>query len=139
MHHWLVKQEPDSYAWTQFVADGKTNWEGVRNFQARNNLRAMSRGDSVLFYASGDTKAVLGVARVNRAAFLDATAEPGGGDWVAVELAAVAPLKQPVTLATIKATASLRETLLVRHSRLSVMPLTAAQFQAIVKLGHGTG
>ena len=135
MNHWLVKQEPDSYAWTTFVSDGRATWDGVRNFQARNNLRGMRQGDAVLFYASGEPKSVLGIARVTRAAFPDPTADEG--DWSAVELEPVAALKQPVPLATIKATAALQQILLVRHSRLSVMPLLAEAFDAIVKLGGG--
>lgn len=135
MNHWLVKQEPDSYAWTTFVADGRATWDGVRNFQARNNLRGMRQGDAVLFYASGEPKSVLGIARVTRAAFPDPTADEG--DWSAVELEPVAALKQPVPLATIKATVALQQILLVRHSRLSVMPLSAEAFDVIVKLGGG--
>ncbi len=137
MNHWLVKQEPESYAWNTLVADRRAVWDGVRNYQARNNLRAMKAGDEVLFYASGDTKSVVGVARVVRAAYPDPSASAKDGDWSAVDLAPVAALKQPVPLATIKATAGLQEILLVRHSRLSVMPLPAAAFEAIVKLGGG--
>lgn len=137
MNHWLVKQEPESYAWQTFVSDGRTTWDGVRNFAARNHLRAMRTGDLVLFYESGGPKQVVGIARVTREAFPDPTAEPGEGDWSTVELEAVARLKQPVTLATIKATPALREMPLLRQSRLSVMPLTRDQFDAIVKLGGG--
>jgi predicted RNA-binding protein with PUA-like domain len=137
MNHWLVKQEPESYAWDTFVADQRTAWEGVRNFQARNNLRAMAKGDLVLFYASGDTKAVVGIAKVARAAYPDPSAAAGAGDWSAVDLAPVAALRQAVPLATIKATPALREILLVRHTRLSVMPLPKPAFEAIVKLGGG--
>jgi predicted RNA-binding protein with PUA-like domain len=138
MKHWLVKQEPESYAWDQFVADGGTTWDGVRNFQARNHLRAMERGDEVLFYASGGPKSVVGVARVRREAFPDPTATPDEGDgWVAVELEPVAALKRTVPLAEIKAAAALAEILLLRQSRLSVMPLTPRQFAAIVGLGGG--
>jgi predicted RNA-binding protein with PUA-like domain len=137
MSHWLVKQEPESYAWETFVADRRTVWDGVRNFQARNNLRAMQRGDEVLFYASGKPKSVVGIARVRRSAFPDPTAKAGDGDWSAVELEAVAALREPVPLATIKAAPPLQDMLLVRHSRLSVMPLTKAQFDTIVKFGGG--
>jgi predicted RNA-binding protein with PUA-like domain len=137
MNHWLVKQEPETYAWTVFVADGHATWDGVRNYQARNNLRGMRRGDLVLFYASGDDKSVVGIARVAREAFPDPTATPDDGDWSAVDLEPVAALKAPVSLATIKATPALKDILLVRHSRLSVMPLTAAAFDTIVKLGGG--
>ena len=137
MNHWLVKQEQDTYAWATFVADGSARWDGVRNYQARNNLRAMRRGDPVLFYASGDDKSVVGLARVAREAFPDPTATPEDGDWSAVDLEPVAALKSPVSLATIKATPALKDILLVRHSRLSVMPLTTAAFDTIVKLGGG--
>jgi predicted RNA-binding protein with PUA-like domain len=130
---WLVKQEPESYSWDSFVRDGSTLWEGVRNYQARNNLNAMAKGDSVLFYASGGPKEVVGIATVSKAAFPDATADEPG--WVAVELKAVRPLARPVTLAQIKAEPKLSEILLVRNSRLSVIPLKAAEFDRIVELG----
>src|SRR5207302_5642719 len=97
---WLVKQEPSDYSWTDFVADGSTSWTGVRNFAARNNLRRMSNGDQVLFYHSGEDKAVVGIAKVARTAYRDATAKEG--DWSAVDLAAVKSLRILVTLAEIK-------------------------------------
>jgi len=131
---WLVKQEPESYAWEAFVRDGRATWDGVRNYQARNHLKAMARGDRVLFYATGDSKSVMGIAAVARAAFPDPTAEEPG--WVAVELRPLEPLPHPVTLARIKADPSLRQTALVRHSRLSVMPLAEAEFARIVELGR---
>lgn len=129
---WLVKQEPEAYSWEQFLRDGTTAWEGVRNFQARNHLRAMRKGDLVLFYASVTTKAVLGVAEVVREAFPDTTAEEG--DWSAVELKAVRTLAKPVTLEQIKAEPSLKDIGLLRQSRLSVMPLAKAAFDRIVAL-----
>jgi predicted RNA-binding protein with PUA-like domain len=131
--HWLVKQEPESYAWADFEKDGRTSWEGVRNYQARNNLNGMSRGDPVLFYASGDMKSVIGIASVTKTAYPDPTAEEPG--WTAVELKAVRPLKHPVTLAQVKATPALADILLVRNSRLSVMPLSAEAYAAIVGMG----
>jgi predicted RNA-binding protein with PUA-like domain len=131
--YWLVKQEPESYSWESFVGDGRTLWEGVRNFQARNNLKAMAKGDSVLFYASGGPKAVMGTASVSKAAFPDATADEPG--WVAVELKAGKALARPVTLAEIKADSELAGILLVRNSRLSVMPLNREAFERIVRLG----
>jgi len=131
--HWLVKQEPDSYAWADFEKDGRTSWEGVRNYQARNNLNGMGRGDPVLFYASGDLKSVMGIAAVSKTSYPDPTAEEPG--WVAVELKAVRPLKRPVTLAQVKAVPALADILLVRNSRLSVMPLSAEAFAAIVAMG----
>ena len=131
--YWLVKQEPGAYAWTAFVKDGRTCWDGVRNFQARNHLRAMRAGDRVLFYASGGPKAVLGIAEVTKPAFPDPTAgEPG---WVAVELRPVRPLAHPVLLAQIKDEEALRGVALLRQSRLSVMPLTKGEFARIVELG----
>ncbi len=133
--HWLVKQEPEEYAWADLVRDGRTDWTGVRNFQARNHLRAMRVGDPVLFYASVTTKAVLGVARVSRAAFADPTATADEGDWSAVELTAVRALARPVTLGMIKAEPGLAEIALLRQSRLSVMPLRAAEFARLVELG----
>src|SRR3954469_23565763 len=114
--YWLVKSEPEAYAWADLVRDGRTAWTGVRNFQARNHLKAMQAGDRVLFYASVTTKAVLGLAEVTKTAFPDSTAsEPG---WVAVELKAVKPLAHPVTLAQIKADPALSNIALLRQSRL---------------------
>lgn len=134
--YWLVKQEPDSYPWSTFVADRKATWDGVRNYQARNHLRAMKKGDTAFFYASGEDKAVIGLAEITKTAFPDLTAE-AGEDWSAVELKPVRPLKTPVTLAQIKATPSLKNMVLVRNSRLSVQPVTAEEFATIVRLGGG--
>lgn len=131
--YWLVKSEPEAYAWTDLVRDGRTDWTGVRNYQARNHLKAMRAGDQVFFYESVTTKAVLGLAEVSRTAFPDTTADQDG--WVAVELKAVRPLSEPVTLDQIKAEPALRETALLRQSRLSVMPLTAVEFKKIATLG----
>jgi predicted RNA-binding protein with PUA-like domain len=131
--HWLVKQEPESYSWETFVADGGTSWDGVRNYQARNNLRAMQAGDPVLFYASGEPKSVVGTARVSRAAYPDPTADDPA--WISVELEPVKALARPVALAEIKADPALAGVILVRHSRLSVMPLSRAEFERIVTMG----
>jgi predicted RNA-binding protein with PUA-like domain len=131
-NYWLVKQEPSDYSWSDFVADGSTSWTGVRNFSARNNLRRMSKADQVLFYHSGEDKAVVGIAKVTRTAYRDATAKEG--DWSAVVLAPVKPLPRPVTLAEIKSKPQLKNIALVRQSRLSVMPLGAKEFQTIVKM-----
>ncbi|MBC8097239.1 MAG: EVE domain-containing protein, partial [Akkermansiaceae bacterium] len=120
MNHWLVKQEPEAYSWSDFVRDGRTVWTGVRNFQARNNLRAMKRGDLVLFYHSVSEKQVVGLARVDKEAYPDATAEEG--DWSCVDLVPVKALKTPVTLEQIKADKVLKEIPLVKQSRLSVTP-----------------
>jgi len=130
---WLVKQEPGSYPWEAFERDGVALWDGVRNYQARNNLKAMHPGDRVLFYASGDVKSVVGIASVAKAAFADPTAgEPG---WVAVELQAVKGLERPVSLAQIRAAPALAGVYLLRNSRLSVMPLAPGEFEQIVRMG----
>jgi predicted RNA-binding protein with PUA-like domain len=130
MNHWLVKSEPEAYSWTQFVKDGRAAWTGVRNFQARNNLRAMKKGDLVCFYHSVTDKQIVGVARVSREFYPDATAEEG--DWSCVDLQPVKPLPKPVTLETIKADKLLKEMPLVKQSRLSVTPMTQAQFDRVV-------
>jgi predicted RNA-binding protein with PUA-like domain len=134
--YWLVKQEPEDYSWDDFVRDGRTAWTGVRNYAARIHLRGMQPGDAVLFYHSGESKSVVGLAQVAKAAFPDPTADEQEG-WVAVELTPIEPLPNPVTLAQIKAESSLKEIGLVRQSRLSVMPLKAAEFAKIKKLGKG--
>jgi predicted RNA-binding protein with PUA-like domain len=131
--HWLVKQEPESYSWADFERDRRTSWDGVRNYQARNNLKGMRPGDPVLFYESGEGKCVVAVAKVTKAAYPDPTADDPA--WVSVELEAVRRLARPVPLAEIKADPALAGVILVRHSRLSVMPLTRAEFGHIVKLG----
>ena len=132
---WLVKQEPSSYSWTDFVAEGQTSWTGVRNFAARNNLRKMQKSDEVLFYHSGEEKAVVGIAKVVRTAYPDRTAEEG--DWSTVDLAAVRPLARPVTLREIKGNSRLKGIPLIRQSRLSVMPLAEPEFREIVNMGAG--
>jgi predicted RNA-binding protein with PUA-like domain len=135
-NYWLVKSEPESYSWSDFVKDGKTAWTGVRNFQARNNLRAMKRDDLVLFYHSVSEKHVVGIARVENEAYSDPTAKEG--DWSCVDLVPVKPLKNPVTLDTIKSDKILKEMLLVRHSRLSVTPLNEIQFKRLLELSGTT-
>ena len=129
---WLVKQESSSYSWADFVAEGQTSWTGVRNYAARNNLRRMQKGDEVLFYHSGEDKAVVGIAKVVRTAYRDSTAEEG--DWSTVDLAPVEPLHRPVTLREIKGHRPLKGIALVRQSRLSVMPLAESEFCEIVKM-----
>jgi predicted RNA-binding protein with PUA-like domain len=131
--HWVVKSEPSAYAWSQLVADRRTEWTGIRNFEARNNLRAMSVGDLCLYYHSGEEKAVVGVARVTRAAAADPTAK--GEDWSSVELEAVGPLAAPVTLAQLKKDATLKGLPLVTRPRLSVGAVTPAQFARVEALG----
>jgi predicted RNA-binding protein with PUA-like domain len=129
----MVKQEPSAYSWDDFVRDGSTAWTGVRNFQARNNLRDMSVGDSVLFYHSVVGKEVVGVAEVAKAAYPDPTAKEG--DWVCVLLKPLKPLKRPVGLEEIKAHPTLKEIGLVRQSRLSVIPMSKADYDEIIRLG----
>jgi predicted RNA-binding protein with PUA-like domain len=133
MHYWLVKQEPEAYAWAALVKDGRTAWTGVRNFQARNNLRSMEKGDLVLYYHSVTDKQVVGLARVSKAAYADPTAKEG--DWSCVDLEPVKALELPVDLETIKQDKALADMPLIRHGRLSVQPVTKTQFQRILKLG----
>lgn len=132
---WMVKQEPESYSWDNFVADGRTDWTGVRNFQARNNLRQMKVGDRVLFYHSGTGKCVVGIAEVAKAAYADPTADDP--QWVAVDLKPLKPLKESVPLAAIRYNDKLANLPLIRQSQLSVMPLTKEEFEAIVAMGSG--
>lgn len=130
--YWLVKQEPDSYSWDDFVADKGCEWDGVRNYQARNNLRAMKKGDLVLFYHSVSEKQVVGVAKVVREAYPDPTAKEG--DWSCVDLKPVKAVKTKVTLADIKAEKKLADMVLLRNARLSVQPMTSKEFEVILKL-----
>jgi len=134
LQHWLVKQEPEAYSWSKFVADKMTAWTGVRNYQARNNLRAMRKGDSVLFYHSVSEKQIVGLARVARESYPDPTAKEG--DWVAVDLEPVRPLEKPVTLDQIKKDKKLAKLGLLRQSRLSVTPVTAEEFAQILALAE---
>jgi len=134
MNYWLVKSEPESYSWTQFVKDGRTVWTGVRNFAARLHLRAMKVGDRVLFYHSGEGKDVVGLAKVVKAAYADPTAEEG--DWSCVDLAPVKALTKPVTLSTIKGDKVLSTMRLVKESRLSVSPVSEAQFTRLLDLAR---
>jgi predicted RNA-binding protein with PUA-like domain len=134
MNYWLAKSEPEAYSWTQLVKDGKTAWTGVRNFQARNNLRAMKKGDAVFFYHSVTDKQVVGVAKVVKEAYPDGTAKEG--DWSCVDLAPLKALAQPVTLDAAKKDKVLSETLLVRHSRISVTPLTEPQAKRLLELAQ---
>lgn len=131
--HWLVKSEPSAYSWNDLVQDQKTAWTGVRNYQARNNLRAMKKGDPVLFYHSVKDPAVVGITEVAKEAYADPTSTDG--DWSCVDLIPVKPLLTPVTLAKIKDEPSLKDISLIRQSRLSVMPLTSPEYQRILKLG----
>lgn len=130
MNYWMVKQEPDSYSWDDFVKDGATDWTGVRNFQARNNLKAMKKSDKVLFYHSNIGKEVVGIAEVSKEAFPDPTDEK----WFATELKPVKPLKKAVTLAQMKANLALADLKLIRQSQLSVLPVTKDQYEEIISM-----
>ena len=132
-NHWLVKSEPFKYAFEKLARDGRTTWDGVRNFEARNNLRAMKKGDLLLFYHSNEGKAVVGVAKVAREAYADATAEEG--DWSVVDVAPVKALAAPVELGTIRADKKLANMQLLRRSRLSVVPVTPDEFKRVLELG----
>jgi predicted RNA-binding protein with PUA-like domain len=133
MSYWLIKSEPDVYPWGELVADGKTSWEGVRNFEARNNLRAMKKGDTVLFYHSNEGKAVVGIAKVVREAYQDPTSD---GDFSAVDFAPVKALREPVTLAAMREMPKLAKMTVLRQGRLSVSPVTAAEFDAVLAAGQ---
>jgi predicted RNA-binding protein with PUA-like domain len=132
MNYWLVKSEPETYSWSQFLKDGKTAWTGVRNFAARLNLRAMKSGDRVFFYHSGVEKSVVGLGSVVKEFYPDATTDEG--DWSCVDLAAEKALAKPITLAQVKADKILKEMVLAKQSRLSVSPVTEAQFKQLLKL-----
>jgi predicted RNA-binding protein with PUA-like domain len=135
-NYWLVKSEPESYSWAMFVEDEGTAWTGIRNFQARNNLRAMKKGDGVLFYHSVSDKAAVGLAKVEKEAYADPTATEG--DWSAVDIAPVKGLVKPVFLDTMKADKVLKDMLLLRNSRLSVTPVTKEQYERIMALAETT-
>ena len=132
MSYWLVKSEPEAYAWAQLVKDGVTAWTGVRNFAARNHLRAMKSGDHVFFYHSGEEKSVVGLAQVVKEADPDPTATEG--DWSCVDLAPEKALAKPVTLAEIKSDKILKEMVLAKQSRLSVSPVMQEQFERLLQL-----
>ena len=130
MRYWLVKQEPEAYSFDDLLRDGKTDWTGVRNFQARNNLRDMKCGDKVMFYHSVSEKSVVGLAEVSREEFTD----PLDEKWIAVEIKPIKKFAKPVTLEQVKAEAGLQNIALIRQSRLSVMPLSEGEFDVILKL-----
>ena len=133
MKYWLVKSEPFKYSWDQFVKDGKTFWDGVRNYGARNNLKAMKKGDQVLFYHSNEGLAIVGIAEVVKEAYQDPTTIETA--WVVVDLKPVKPMPKPVTLAQIKAEASLEDMDLVRLSRLSVGTVKEKEFKKVLAMG----
>ena len=133
MNHWLVKSEPFKYSWDKFNEDGRTFWDGVRNYQARNNLKEMKEGDLVLFYHSNEGKNVVGIAKVVREFYQDPTTDDA--NWVVVDLSPVESLKNPVSLEQIKAEESLKDISLIRQGRLSVMQLKVAEFDKILEMG----
>ncbi|WP_460979504.1 EVE domain-containing protein [Spirosoma knui] len=135
MNYWLVKSEPDAYGWHHFVKQGRAVWDGVRNYQARNNLKAMQAGDQVLFYHSVTNPAVVGLATVVREAYQDPTV-PDDARWVVVELEPVLALPNPVALAKIKAEPMLASIGLIKQSRLSVMPVRPLEFELILQMGQ---
>ena len=134
MNYWLVKQEPSKYSWQQFLNDRETYWDGVRNYQARNNLKEMKKGDKLLFYHSVVGKEVVGVARVTREAYPDPTTDDDR--WVVVDLKPIITLKKAVTLEDIKSHPGLQSIALVKQSRLSVSPLTEKEFKIILDMGN---
>ena len=135
MHYWLVKSEPDKYPFAQLLKDRVTTWDGVRNFEARNNLRAMKAGDLCLFYHSNEGKAVVGIAKVGRAAYPDPTSP--GEDWSAVDVEPVKALARPVTLDEMRDDPVAGKMVLFRKGRLSVVPVTKAEFDAVVAMSRG--
>lgn len=132
MNYWLVKSEPGTFSWDDLVRDKKTVWDGVRNFQARNNLKNMKKGDLTFFYHSGEDKAIVGIAKIVREGY----PEPKDNNWIAVDIASDKKLKKPVTLAQIKADKRLADMVLVRASRLSVQPVKADEFDLIMALSE---
>lgn len=135
MNYWLIKSEPSAYSWNQFLQDGSTFWSGVRNYQARNNLRAMKIGDLALFYHSNDGKSVMGVAEIIKDAYQDPTTDETA--WVVVDVKPLLTLQKPVTLAAIKLDERLQKIALIRQTQLSVMPIQREEFDVILELGEG--
>lgn len=133
MNYWLVKSEPTKYSWEKFNQDKKTFWDGVRNFQARNNLKDMAKDDLVLFYHSNEGKEIVGIARVAKTAYQDPTTDDP--NWVAVDLKPYKALKKAVSLEQVKNDPILSSTYLIRQARLSVMPVTEEQFNRVMLLG----
>jgi predicted RNA-binding protein with PUA-like domain len=136
MNYWLVKSEPETYSWERFVREGTAVWDGVRNYQARNNLKKMKRGDLVLFYHSVQEPSVVGIAKVTREFYKDPTTKDSR--WVAVQLEPVKPLNSPVSLSVIKSRKEFQNMALVQQSRLSVMPVTPLEFERIIACGGMT-
>ncbi len=136
MAAWLVKEEPDAYPWERFAAEGRTAWTGVRNYGARLHLRAMKKGDPVVYYHTGRERAAVGLARVVREAYPDPTVDPGAQrrDWSAVDLEAQCPFPRPVPLSVLREDSRFRDCALLRQGRLSVLPLSEKEFQALLEL-----
>lgn len=134
MNYWLIKSEPDAYSWEQLMKDKNTSWTGVRNYAARNNLRAMKKGDLAFFYHSNEGTHIVGIAKLVKEAYPDATAKEG--DWSTVDFAPLKPMKKPVTLAEIKKEPTLKTMELVRISRLSVSKVSAKEFEKILQMGE---
>src|SRR3954469_11023084 len=134
MAHWLIKSEPSKYSWDKFVEDKQTFWDGVRNYQARNNLKSMKKGDEVFFYHSNEGLEIVGIAKVVKEAYQDPTTEDP--NWVVVDFKPVKKLKKPVTLATIKSDVRLENIALVKLGRLSVCPITDEEWKIILELGE---
>ena len=130
MNHWLLKTEPTTFSWSDLLRDKKATWDGVRNFQARKNLRELKKGDRAFIYHTGDEKAIIGISTITKEGY----PEPNAPDWVAVDLAPEKALKNPVTLARIKQDKSLQKMVLVRAARLSVQPVTKEEFDRILEL-----
>jgi len=133
MNYWLVKTEPGTYSWDDLIRDKKTTWDGVRNFQARSNLKAMKKGDLVFVYHSGEEKAVVGIAEITKEFFPD----PKDKEWAAVEIGFKKKIKNPVTLTTVKANKKLSNMYLVRAARLSVQAVTKDEFDLVISLSEG--
>lgn len=134
MNYWLIKSEPGTYSWDDLVKEKRTFWDGVRNFQARNNLKSMKRGDLCLYYHSVNEKSVVGIAKVVKEYYADHTAKEG--DWVMVDVVPESSFKRPVTLAEIKSNDLLSNMVLVRNSRLSVQPVRPEEFDIVVGMGN---
>ncbi|HEY8936756.1 MAG TPA: EVE domain-containing protein [Cyclobacteriaceae bacterium] len=132
MNYWLMKSEPSTFSFDDLVRDKKTGWDGVRNYQARNNLKAMKKGDLAFIYHSNEDKAIIGIAKITKEFYPD----PADKEWVAVEIAPVRKLKKPITLAQVKSNKKLADMALVRVSRLSVQPVKADEFDLIIALSE---
>jgi predicted RNA-binding protein with PUA-like domain len=132
MNYWLLKTEPDSFSWSDLVKAGKATWDGVRNFQARSNLKEMKKGDLAFIYHTGEEKSVIGIAKVERESY----PEPADPEWVVIDLTPQKPLKRPVSLAEVKAEKSLKEMKLARVPRLSVQPVTKNEFDFVVRMSE---